>query len=745
MKSDIRKRVPLTGYVDRLSARPGEKLEFKLSVEPVDEADGRSITPASKEAHSVPYTRPVNTWLTQSICADPNPAGPGILERVANQWYEGTTHQAKQQFINAGSYGICHSQPELNGFMAITLSAKIWPTLHKDSTQCIISFGSLGLCISADNTLSCQLGERKMTCEKSLRLRQWVSVSLRLEKKDDVASLTVTWKEIDDDAESKSQEFSDIAIQDFSLMGGGDSDAMIMVAAQQLNDGITNHFNGKIETPELTIDYAHQKTPERIAWDFSKKVSSSSVPSLHDPDDELVLHNSPARAMTGSNWKGQEMSWRHAPELYGAIHFHDDDLIDADWETTFSWHIPPDMPSGVYVMRMSCDGNEDAIPFYICPPEGKPGSRLCVLIPIFTYAIYGNHARPDWEPSWQEELKQSNAYPYNPAEYPGYGLSTYNNHSDGSGICHASHCRPLFNLRPGYITFAKTSCSGLRHFQADSHLLAWLDAHDIDYDIITDRELQNEGVGCIKDYDMLMTATHPEYHTSETLDALCAFKNNGGHLSYLGGNGFYWRIALHPENTDHLEIRRAEDGIRAWAAEPGEYYQAFDGQYGGLWRRNGRPPQALCGLGFSAQGQFNGSYYRKRPLTKSMQWILDGIDDEIIGDFGLSGGGAAGFELDRADTRLGTPETAHIIATSENHGDDFILVPEEMLTHITTLPGTSADELLHADIIWFDIPGGGSVFSVGSITFCGSLPHNDFNNSVSQLLLNVVRHVLPEA
>ena len=36
----------------------------------------------------------------------------------------------------------------------------------------------------------------------------------------------------------------------------------------------------------------------------------------------------------------------------------------------------------------------------------------------------------------------------------------------------------------------------------------------------------------------------------------------------------------------------------------------FDGEYGGLWRRNGRPPQSLAGVGFTAQGNFVGSHYR---------------------------------------------------------------------------------------------------------------------------------------
>ena len=79
--------------------------------------------------------------------------------------------------------------------------------------------------------------------------------------------------------------------------------------------------------------------------------------------------------------------------------------------------------------------------------------------------------------------------------------------------------------------------------------------------------------------------------------------DNGGSLNYLGGNGFYWRIAIHKENKSLLEIRRPEGGIRAWASEPGEAYNAFDGTYGGLWRRNGRAPQELVGIGFTAHEQ----------------------------------------------------------------------------------------------------------------------------------------------
>ena len=51
-----------------------------------------------------------------------------------------------------------------------------------------------------------------------------------------------------------------------------------------------------------------------------------------------------------------------------------------------------------------------------------------------------------------------------------------------------------------------------------------------------------------------------------------------------------------------------------------------------------------------------------------------------------------------------------------------------------------------ADMTFFETPGGGAVFSTGSITFCGCLPVNGFDNNLSRLLQNVVDRFLdPEA
>ncbi len=76
------------------------------------------------------------------------------------------------------------------------------------------------------------------------------------------------------------------------------------------------------------------------------------------------------------------------------------------------------------------------------------------------------------------------------------------------------------------------------------------------------------------------------------------------------------------------------------------------------------------------------------------------------------------------------------------HGEDFILAPEEQLTHITTWAGKPVSELIHADMIYCELPEGGELFAVGSITFCGNLSWNNFDNNISRILHNVLSRML---
>ena len=165
-------------------------------------------------------------------------------------------------------------------------------------------------------------------------------------------------------------------------------------------------------------------------------------------------------------------------------------------------------------------------------------------------------------------------------------------------------------------------------------------------------------------------------------DALQAYLERGGRLMYMGGNGLYWRDRLPRRRCRGvIEVRRAEDGIRAWDAEPGEYYHSFTGEYGGLWRRQGRAAAA------AGRRRLHRAGLRRLAPTTAAQpgsfdpraaFIFEGIGPtRSIGDFGLVGGGAAGLELDRADAALGTPPHALVLATSRGHTDLLMLVNEE--------------------------------------------------------------------
>jgi N,N-dimethylformamidase len=120
-------------------------------------------------------------------------------------------------------------------------------------------------------------------------------------------------------------------------------------------------------------------------------------------------------------------------------------------------------------------------------------------------------------------------------------------------------------------------------------------------------------------------------------------------------------------------------------------------------------------------------------------FMFDGIGrNEILGDFGLHLGAAAGWELDRADFALGTPSHALIVATSFGHSDGYQLTPEEVWKTGPNFGGTQCADV-RADIVYLPYPNGGAVFSVGSISYLGSLPYNNFDNNISRLTDNVLR------
>ena len=142
------------------------------------------------------------------------------------------------------------------------------------------------------------------------------------------------------------------------------------------------------------------------------------------------------------------------------------------------------------------------------------------------------------------------------AEHRELGLSLYDVHSDGSGCSYSSRLRPILNMRPKYRAWRLHDAP--RHFAADLYLIAWLEARGFAYDVITDEDLHAEGVDLLAGYRVVLTGSHPEYHTEAMHTGFRQYLEGGGRLMYLGGNGFYWVTSVDPERPHAVELRRGD-------------------------------------------------------------------------------------------------------------------------------------------------------------------------------------------
>jgi N,N-dimethylformamidase len=708
----------ITGYSDRLYCRPGQSIAFKVNCE----------------------LATYRADIVHIICGDTNPDGPGVKEVVIATPVNGD-YPGRPQTISAGSYVEVPNVPALESF---SVQAYLWPTTPTKGEQGVLTrwsdSGGFALVVDDAGAIALKISDGEqvsvLSSGRPMQPRRWYRVGASI----DAATGTVEVFQVPlipvpgiDDAATVTATLD---------RQSAPAEGPLMFAAFP---GPAQVFNGKIDSPRIWRDAAG--TDVVGAWDFSQDMASQTAVDTSANGLHGAVVNFPARAMTGWNWTGEYMDWHQDPSQWGAMHFHDDDIYDAAWDTDFTLTIPDTMGSGLYAARLRADGYEEYIPFTVGPAPGNE-QRIALVLPTASYLAYGNdHLGTD---GGNGELLNNILNVLTPPdlflnEHWEYGGSLYDEHSDGSGICYSSRLRPLLQMRP------KVQCllggfagSKLWQFNADTHITDWLNAKDFGVDIYTDEELHNAGYDLLAPYAVVLTGSHPEYTSTEMWDAVAEYTRRGGRLMYLGGDGFYWRIAYHRDFPGIVELRRAETGVRAWAANPGEYYQNFDGRYGGLWLRQGRAPQTIVGVGFSCQGFDLSSYYRRRPdsFAPEVAFVFDGVGaDERIGDFGLIGGGAAGLELDRAGVELGTPPNAFLLASSERHTNAYYLVPEEFLE---TGPALGADENpnARADLVFFETPDAGAVFSVGSIAWAGSLSWNGYDNNVSRITENVLRRFL---
>ncbi|MFY8039044.1 MAG: N,N-dimethylformamidase beta subunit family domain-containing protein [Bosea sp. (in: a-proteobacteria)] len=506
----------------------------------------------------------------------------------------------------------------------------------------------------------------------------------------------------------------------------------LTVGAGAADDRIA--FDGRIDRPTLALDLTDltdvilgsvspSDTPHIVMhWAFA--ATASAVQVLEGPlrlTGRMIHH--PLTGVKGVRWTGESHDRRLVPDHYSAIHLNADAMTDAGWDVTTSLAIPLDTRQGIYAFELTAsDGTIGYASFVVSGAGATATSKkpIAVLLPTYSYVAYAN--APTGMRGADAFAGQHLAEDLIDRANGAFGRSLYERFADRSGVVIASERRPLISLGPGHQPWG---------YIIDSWLLDWLDTQGQTYDLITDHDLHSMGRSALDGYVCVITGHHPEYFTTAMWDGLSGWLGSGGRLIYLGGNGFYWRTAVDGQGA--IEVRRAEDGTRPFIGEPGEYVHAFTDEVGGLWRRLGRPPQTLVGVGMAAQGFSRSAPYLKGPDATDplVSFVFADVEAEVFGQVGTLGNGASGYEIDRYDPDLGSSIATFLLASSQGHAGDMMRTKEEMLSFVPPF----TDRKARSDMV-LSPHGQGAVFAVGSMTWIGSL-HDDV--SVSKITSNVIK------
>ncbi|MBW0102068.1 N,N-dimethylformamidase beta subunit family domain-containing protein [Pseudonocardia sp. KRD291] len=714
----------IVGYADRLSVDAGGRVEFRLS---------------SEHAELVPRIVRLRRGGGPQHEAD-------LIEEDVEAVLPDTLAGRVQQ-TTSGSHVVATigDGPGTAGGVGGGAGAALWfrPTRPGKDPRPLLVVGALAVTVSADGVvLTC--GEDVVAVVTTpVVAHRWSFVAATVDP--DGAARLVLYPP-DGSPVAATGTASPVRVAGALLLGSGGAPG----------PGAGHTFDGVVARPVVSVAWPAAVTAElhdgadpltlldpavTSVLDLGAEPGSAYVPDLGGLTGGAQVRHLPARGVPGPFWAGAERDFRAAPAEFDGIHLHDDDLADAGWDTDLTWDVPADTPSGVYALRVSCGDDVDRIPVVVTP--ARHTAPVLVVLPTWTYLAYAN-----WRTYAEYETERRGIYGEDRGiderdrwllAHPEFGRSLYDVHGDGSGVFYSTRLRPIVNLRPDYYT---PTTRGFRHYAQDLLLLHWLDRRGEDYAVVTDDEVEQQGAELLARYRVVITGSHPEYCSAGMLDAYAAHTASGGRLMYLGGNGFYQVTARHPAHPEAIEIRRGHAGVATWVSEPGQEHLSGTGEPGGLWRMRGRAPNSLVGVGFTAQGFDSGYGYRRTAegADPAVAWVFDGVragPGAVFGDTGPGLGGAAADEFDRADTGLGTPVGAVVLASSVGHSDRIKLVPEETdRGYATPPPGVHPN--VRADVVLFGRPGGGAVFSVGSIGWSTAMSGDDGDNDTARITGNVL-------
>lgn len=241
-------------------------------------------------------------------------------------------------------------------------------------------------------------------------------------------------------------------------------------------------------------------------------------------------------------------------------------------------------------------------------------------------------------------------------------------------------------------------------------LLAWLEREGSDYDLYADAQL-DDGTLDLAAYAVLVLSAHPEYWTRSMFERVVAWVERGGRLAYLGGNGINCEVVLRGSQMWARNQLTGVDGSLGMP-HPDDPARWLDSRF----HRTVGPEAALLGVATTEAGIMTAAPYSVR---RADHWVFEGTELRDGDQFGHESlhercpGGASGHETDKVSAS--TPGGAVLLAKGLN--------PDEG----------------GADMVVVDHPGGGTVFSVGSITYISSLL---VDGTVSKVTRNVLERFL---
>jgi N,N-dimethylformamidase len=357
--------------------------------------------------------------------------------------------------------------------------------------------------------------------------------------------------------------------------------------------------------------------------------------------------------------------------------------------------------SGLYYFHSrTAKGAEFAFPWIVAP--ARPTSRVAVLASNITWNAYNNfggrsnYINPDRLPPTPTVNARQDLKRYTDPESITYDTDDY---------------APLSFDRPEPINHidAMTEITDPIEGRAACHvapaewrLLGWLEREHFDYDYYAETQL-HDGTLDLDAYTVLIIAAHPEYWSRSMYSRVKAWVNErGGRLMYLGGNG----LNCEAEFLDDVTvIYRNGDGR---ALKRGGFESRFHMRV--------ESEANLLGVAFTEAGIMTGAPYRVRDAS---HWAFEGTnlaDGDLFGHSSLHmrcPGGASAHETDK-------------ISPSAPKG--IVLLAK----------GTNIDQG-GAELAYHETPGGGAVFSAGSIAWpCAML----VDDSVSRITANVLERFL---